>query len=123
MESYKGLKVYQKSYELAKEMYMKVASKMPKEEQYGLASQVKRASTSIPLNIAEGYGKWCGEKELIRFLMMARGSCCEMEVLLSFSKDFGYISEEEYARYSSQYEEIGKMLTGLMKSVSSNTND
>ena len=93
---------------------------MPREEQYGLTSQIKRASTSIPLNIAEGYGKWVSGKELIRFLLMARGSCCEMEVLLNFIKDFGYITENEYTGYEARYIEIGKMLTGLIKSVANN---
>ena len=59
---YRGLKVYEKSYALSVQMY-KIASKMPKEELYGLQSQIKRATTSIPLNIAEGHGKM----ESIRF--------------------------------------------------------
>lgn len=120
MERYKDLKVYQKSYELAKEMYIEVANKLPTEERYGLTSQIKRASTSIPLNIAEGYGKWVSGKELIRFLLMARGSCCEMQVLIDFIKDFGYISEENCKIYYDRYTEVGKMLTGLIKSITNN---
>lgn len=117
MDSYKDLRVYQKSYEAAKHLYQVVSETYPCEERYGLTSQIKRAATSVPLNIAEGYGKGTSGKELQRFLMMARGSCAEMEVLLSFSKDFGYITEEENQRYQGWYEEIGKMLTGLIKSV------
>ena len=120
MESYKDLRVYQKSYEAAKRLYKAVSDQYPVEERYGLSSQIKRAATSIPLNIAEGYGKGGGGKELQRFLMMARGSSAEMEVLLSFSKDFGYITPEEYAEYHGWYEEIGKMLTGLIRSVNTN---
>ena len=116
MASYKDLEVFKRSYEQAKLMY-EYARKFPREEQYGLASQMKRAATSISLNIAEGYGKVEGGKELMRFLSMAKGSCAELEVLLSFAKDFGYISEAEHARSASESEEIGKMLTGLIKSV------
>ncbi len=118
MENYKDLKVYGKSYELAKEMYLKVVPKMPKEERYGLISQVKRAATSIPMNIAEGYGKMVGGKELVRFLQMARGSCSEMEVLINFMKDFGYITETEKKDYEKRYQEVGEMLTGLIRSIS-----
>ena len=116
MQSYKELGVYQKSYAQALEMY-RLSKEFPKEEQYGLTSQIKRAATSIPLNIAEGYGKAETGKELLRYLSMARGSSAEMEVLLNFSKDLGYISESEYGKAIERQEEVGKMLTGLIKSV------
>ena len=57
MQSYRELKMYEKSYKAAKAIYLKIASKFPEEERYGLKSQIQRAATSIPLNIAEGYGK------------------------------------------------------------------
>ena len=81
MDGYKDLKVYQKSYKLALRMYREVAKTLPAEERYGLTSQIKRAATSIPLNIAEGYAKIGGAKETVRFLQMARGharkwKCC-----------------------------------------------
>ena len=76
-------------------MYQEVGKKMPAEERQGLTSQIKRAATSIPLNIAEGYAKVGGQKETIRFLQMSRGSCAEMEVLLDIIKDLGYIDEKE----------------------------
>ena len=120
MKSYKDLMVYQKSYELAVEMYREVGSKMPKEERYGLTSQIKRAATSIPLNIAEGFGKASGEKETLRYLQMSRGSCAEMEVLLDLLKDLGYIEEEKQKGYVTRYIEVGKMLTGLMKGLTNN---
>ena len=116
MNSYKDLKVYRLSYELAKEMYCETNG-FPKDEMFGIISQIKRAATSIPLNIAEGYGKGSGGKELLRFLAMARGSCAEMEVLIDFCKDFGYLSEEAHRRYSQGYAEVGKMLTGLMRTI------
>ena len=116
MRSYRELLVYQKSYRQALWMY-ELTRSFPKEEQYGLASQLRRASTSIPLNIAEGYGKVEQGKEVVRFLSMAKGSSAELEVLLHFSKDLGYISEDAYCEAISSQEEIGKMLTGLIKSI------
>ncbi len=116
MQSYKELLVYRKSYEQAIEMY-KIVKSYPKEEQFGLISQIKRAVTSIPLNIAEGYGKYETGKELLRFLSMARGSSVEMEVLLNLGHDLGYIPEIEYREAIERQEEVGKMLTGLIKSI------
>ena len=117
MSSYRDLKVYQMSYDAAKTVYKDVSPKLPKDEQYGLVSQLKRAATSIPLNIAEGYGKNAGGKELVRFLVMARGSCAEMSVLIDFIKDFDFINENQYGYLTKVYDEIGKMLTGLIQSV------
>jgi len=119
IQSYRDLKVYTRSYEIAKEMYFSV-KKFPREEQFGLISQIKRAATSIPLNIAEGYGKKASEKEFKRFLLMALGSCNEMNVLLDFSKDFGYLEAAIYERYSNEYNEIGKMLNVLINKWNSN---
>ena len=116
MDSYKELNVYKKAYEQAKRVY-ELTKKYPKEEAYGMTGQMRRASVSIPLNLAEGYGKAELGREPLRFISMARGSSMEMEVLLDFSKDLGYISESEYQEAKAAQEEIGKMLTGLMKSL------
>ena len=112
--NYKDLKVYQRSYKMAIEIYREVRS-FPKEEIFGITSQIKRASTSIPLNIAEGFAKNESENEFKRFLLMAIGSCDEMRVLIDMSKDLGYISEEKHGAYEKEYEETGKMLTSLRK--------
>ena len=114
--SYKDLKVYEKSYKAAKAIYLNVASKFPSDEKHGLTDQIKRASVSIPLNIAEGYGKGDSKKEFVRFLNMARGSVNEVLVILEFSKDLGYIEEEDWQKATNTYEEIGRMLTGLIGS-------
>ena len=116
MSSYRELKVYERSYRLAIEMYV-LMRRLPKEETFGLISQVKRASTSIPLNIAEGYGKGVQGKELVRFLTMARGSCSEMEVLINLCGDLGFIGNDEKVKYEQRYDEVGKMLTGLIKTI------
>ena len=116
MRSYKELVVYRKSYDQAKEIY-RLVKDFPREELYAMTSQIKRAATSIPLNIAEGYGKSEMGKEVLRYLSMARGSSAEMEVLLEFAKDFEWISQEAYKDLIGRQEEIGKMLTKLMQSL------
>ena len=107
--------MYEKSYKAAKAIYLKIASKFPEEEKYGLKSQIQRAATSIPLNIAEGYGKGDTKKEMLRFMYMTRGSVNEVLVLLDFAKDFGYITEVEYEKAKETYEEIGRMITGFIR--------
>ena len=114
--SFKDLKIYEKSYKAAKAIYKNIASKFPKDETYGLSSQIKRASISIPLNIAEGYGKGESVKELLRYVYMARGSVNEVIVLLDFARDMGYINPEEHRKAEEEYNEIGRMITGFIKS-------
>lgn len=80
---------------------------------YGLTSQLKRASTSIPLNIAEGYAKRVNVDEFKRFLLMAIGSCDEMKVLMDICKDLSFINEAAHKRYEQGYDEIGRMLMAL----------
>ena len=112
IQSYRDLQVYERSYRAALGMYQ-VARKMPKDELFGLSSQVKRAATSIPLNIAEGYGKRESGAEFKRFLLMAIGSCDEMKVLLDFMKDLGFIDRGVHSKYQQEYDEIGRMLMVL----------
>ena len=114
IQHYKDLTVYQKSYQAALDVYH-VAKQFPREEIYGLTSQIKRAAASIPLNIAEGYGKRQSVNEFKRFLMIAIGSSDEVRVLLDFSKDLGYVAPETYVSLYATYEEIGKMLNVLHK--------
>jgi len=113
--SYKDLKIYNRSYAAAKAIYKSIVPKFPSEEKYGLTSQIKRASISIPLNIAEGYAKGDSEKEMLRFMYMARGSVNEVLVLLDFARDFDFIEEIEYQKASEEYVNIGKMLTKFIQ--------
>ena len=112
IQSYKDLKVYERSYKAAVEMY-RMTRAFPRDEMFGLISQIKRASTSVPLNIAEGYGKKENPNEFRRFLLMAMGSCNEMQVLLELSRDLGFIEERIQRKYDQEYDEIGKMLNTL----------
>jgi four helix bundle protein len=90
-----------------------VTHQFPKHEQYELASQLRRATISIPLNIAEGYGKKQSTADFKRFLLIAIGSCNEVEVLLDYSRDFNYISEKEHEHLFGQYVQLGKQLNVL----------
>ena len=113
---YKDLKIYERSYKAGLAEY-RLTKQFPETEKYGLASQMQRAGTSIPLNIAEGYAKKSSQEEFKRFLLMAIGSANEMNVLLEFSKDLGYITKEQYEKASKEYEEIGKMLNTFIKTI------
>ncbi|HSB03898.1 MAG TPA: four helix bundle protein, partial [Thermodesulfobacteriota bacterium] len=94
IKSYKDLIVYQKSYKLTLEIYQ-TTKNYPKEEIYGLVSQMRRSAVSIPCNIAEGYRRG-HRKEYIQFLHMAHGSCGELETLLSISRDLNLIAEDNF---------------------------
>ena len=88
---YKNLKVWQKADELAIEIYH-ITSTFPKDELYGMISQLRRAAISIPTNIVEGYARK-GDKELARFINIAIGSLAEVEYLIEFSKKLEYLNE------------------------------
>lgn len=94
MQNYKDLLVWRKSHELTLIVY-KTVSTYPKEETYSLVSQLKRASSSIATNIAEGTGRF-SQKDLAHFLQMSLGSSHEVEYLLLLSKDLGFINNETY---------------------------
>ena len=116
MSGYRKLKVYEKSYAGAKTIY-KMTKVFPKEEIYGMTSQIRRASLSIPMNIAEGYAKKESQSEFKRYLMMAIGSANEMCVLIDFAKDIGYIDEEMHRKTLEEYEEISRMLRKFIQAV------
>ena len=113
---YRNLKIYERSYKAGLAVY-RLTKQFPETEKYGLISQIQRAGTSIPLNIAEGYAKKTSQEEFKRFLLIAIGSANEMSVLLEFSKDLGYITKEQYEKASKEYEEIGKMLNTFIKTI------
>ena len=119
MNGYKELTVYKRAYRAAKAIYEMTAG-FPREERYGMSNQLRRAALSIPLNIAEGYAKRESQEELKRFLMMALGSSNEVLVLIDFSKDVGYISEEKHTKAFSEHEEIASMLNSFIQSVKTN---
>ena len=113
---YEDLKVYEKSYKSALSIY-RMTERFPKDEMYGMTSQIRRAATSIPLNIAEGYAKRESQAEFKRYLMMALGSSDEIQVLLSFAKDLEYIDLDTYRKSREVYKEIAKMLNTFSKNI------
>ncbi len=112
IKSYKDYDVYKMSYKIALKVHQ-ISLTLPDIERYELASQIRKASKSIPLNIGEGYGKRESVNEFKRFLMMSIGSCDEMKILIEFAKDLNYITEEVYKELSTEYDAIGKMLYRL----------
>ena len=106
--SFKELDIYKRSKELLKQVYQ-ITDKYPEQEKYNVISQLRRSILSIPLNIAEGYGRQSKE-EFKRFLKISLGSSNEVEALLEISKELRYIKEEEYQNLSKENEEIGKMI-------------
>ena len=115
MKSHKDLIVWQKSMDHVAAIY--VATKaFPKEELFGIVSQMRRAAVSIPSNIAEGYGRLY-DRETVKFLSNALGSASELETQLIISKDLGYLLIEDFQKLISQIEEIIRMLSALIKSA------
>ena len=116
MANYRNLMVWQNSRKLVNQIY-DLTGKFPLEEKFGLANQIQRAAVSIPSNIAEGYGR-NSDKEMIRFLSIAKGSLYEVETQLYIAIDLKYLSEKETQPVTEQCNEIGKMITGLIKTLS-----
>ena len=115
---YRKMQVYDKSNKAAIAIYRQTKT-FPREEMYGIPSQLRRAATSIPLCIAEGYAKKESQEEFRRFLKMALGSSDEVLVLLEFSKDLEYMEETTYQKAKKEYEAISKMLNTLTKKIKS----
>ncbi len=115
LRNYKDLKVWQKSYQLSLVIY-KMTKGFPKEETYGLTSQIRRAAVSVPCNIAEGYGRKT-TPEYIRALYIAYGSNCELETQILLSGDLGYIGSGNLKKLQDEIQEVERMLKALIKSL------
>ena len=115
--SYRDLLVWQKSMALVKDIYNETRS-FPKEELWGLSSQMRRAAVSVPCNIAEGQGR-TSKKEFKQFLSMSRGSLLELETQLQIAADLGFLNADSASRLIDRTEELLRMLNGLMKSLQS----
>ena len=117
MSGFRQLSVWQKSYALTLKIY-NISKSFPNEERYGMTSQLRRAAYSIPSNIAEGYER-NHRKEYLQFLHIAKGSLGEIETFLMLSRDLKYLTDDNYQELELQRAEIGKMLKGLISSLSS----
>jgi four helix bundle protein len=111
MRNYKDLMVWEKAHRLTLAIY-KETNAFPKEERFGLTSQVRRASSSIPANLAEGCGRR-SDGEMGRFVQIAMGLCAELSYHLLLCRDLGILGATEFSRLSSDLEEVMRMLSAL----------
>ena len=111
--SFRDLIVYQKSYDLAREIF-NITKKFPKEEKYSLTDQIRRSSRSVSANIAEAWAKRIYIKSFVSKLSDSLGEEYETEVWLHFSKDCEYIDIETRDRLMKGYDEVRKMLISMM---------
>ncbi|MBU4478763.1 MAG: four helix bundle protein [Candidatus Omnitrophica bacterium] len=113
--SYKDLEVWKKAIDLVKQIYI-ITRNFPKEEIYGLVNQMRRASVSIPSNIAEGKTRQYSN-EYIQFLYIALGSCAELETQVIICNELRYIDEKTINPILEKLSEISKMLRSLIRSL------
>jgi four helix bundle protein len=115
-EPVKDLKVYHKAFELSITIY-RITKDFPKEELFGLTSQIRRCAVSIPSNIAEGKGRYI-QGDYCRFLAIARGSLFELQTQIAIARELNYLTQEEFTKVYQLSEEIGKMLTAIINRLS-----
>lgn len=115
IKSFKELKIWQKGMEIVKDIY-KLTANFPKEEVYGLTSQMRRSAVSIPSNIAEGFKRF-HSKEYMQFLHIALGSAAELETQIIISKELGFINESELQSVSEKIDHSSKMISALLNKL------
>lgn len=115
MKDFRDLQVWEKAHALTLDVYKAIAS-FPREELYGITSQIRRSSASIPTNIAEGCGR-SGDAELARFMQISMGSASELEYQLLLAHDLNYLDDEIYAELHEKVTEVKRMLTSFIKTL------
>ena len=115
MKNYKELNVWNKAVGLAVQV-CKLTKGFPPDERFALSSQIRRAATSVPANIAEGWGRGT-TKEYIQYLLIARGSLMEVETHAVIAHQLQYLTKPQIESVQQQIEEIGKMLNGLIQAL------
>jgi four helix bundle protein len=115
VKDFRKLIVWEKAHKLTLEIY-RVTSSFPREELYGLTGQLRRASVSVPANIAEGCGR-DSEGELLRFMRIAMGSSSELEYEVLLAHDLGYLSNEEFKKIHGDLVEVRKMLNAFIRKL------
>jgi four helix bundle protein len=121
IKSYRDLEVWQKARKLVVRVY-RLTSTFPKEELYGLTSQLRRAAVSVPSNIAEGKSRRA-TKDYMRFLDIAYGSAAELETQLYIACDLNYTTGKKIKLLLADYAEVGRMLNGLLSSLERHRNN
>ena len=117
MRDFKKLDIWQRGLDFSLQVYEKTAS-FPSEERFGLTSQIRRAATSIPINIAEGAGR-VSKKDFAHFLHIAEGSANEVECELIIAKGLNYLSSNNYEILMNEINEIKKMIVGFRSKLES----
>ena len=120
MRNFRALKVWKKSHWLTLAVYNATGA-FPREETYGLTTQLRRSCASIPANIAEGCGR-SGDAELVRFMVIAMGSASELDYHLLLARDLGYLRVRDYQELSQATGEVKRMLSTLITKVRSTNN-
>jgi four helix bundle protein len=115
IRSYRDLQVWQLGMDLAEACYL-LTRRFPKDELFGMTSQIRRAASSVPANIAEGYGRE-SKGEYVQFLRVAQGSLKELETHLTLSRRVGLMSESETKKVLEECDHLGRMLHRLIRSL------
>ena len=113
LQGYRDLKVYQFAYELAMEIF-RLSKAFPREELYSLTDQIRRSSRSVAANLAEGFRKRRYQNAFLNKLTDCDAEASETQVWIDFALDCGYMSKDNHDRLIAQYEEVGRMLGGMM---------
>jgi len=116
MRGHRDLKVYQLAYKLAKEVFV-VSRTFPGDERYSLTSQIRRSSRSVAVNLAEGYRKRQYPNMFVSKMADCDAEATETLVWLDFARDFGYLSVENHKTLTDGYEEVGRMLSGMIANL------
>ena len=117
MRDFRNLQVWDKGHRLTLDVYQATTS-LPREELYGLTSQLRRSASSIPANIAEGCGR-SGDAELARFMLIAMGSASELEYHLLLAKDLSYLNSLQYEDLHKKTQEVKRMLAPFINKLKS----
>ena len=115
IKTYRDLDIWKRGMEFVKKVYV-VTEKFPKEEIYGLSSQMRRSAISVPSNVAEGFRRY-HNKEFRQFLYVALGSCAELETQATISKELNYISGEKEEELLEMSDHICRMMVNLIKKL------
>lgn len=115
MRPHERLKLWRRAVDFVVRLYGLTAS-FPKEERFGLTSQIRRAAVSVPANIAEGAGRQ-SDKEFLYFLSDAQGSASELATEILIARELGYLSQRDYAEANDELGHIGRMIVGLSQKI------
>lgn len=118
IRSHRDLRAWQLAHSLGLSVY-KLSASFPKDERFGLTSQLRRAAVSVASNIAEGYGRGT-TSDYVRYLRVARGSLYEIDTQIQFARDLGYVDGPTHESFDEEWNSVSKVLAGLIRSIDTN---